>query len=616
MRLFACLIDRYGAPVSEGSRQQYELAAKRLRLQTCWHVRGPVAALVAQDEAGGSPMIVERNGDLAVGLVRLDNAPDLRRWVGRNGPESSDLELVLDVVTQFGQKYVPQVLGDFAFVVWNAAALTAVAASDAFAVRGLYYTERGSLTAFSSRADILAFENCYDVHYLAEKASLCLPSVGRTVYAGVARVPGGFLAVLQSGTLKIRQYWSAYDFEPEPVSKLPDGAAAEACRALFADSVRLRLMNDGVWSHLSGGIDSSSIVSMAQWLVRRGDVPQGLEGTITWADSHGTGADERHYADAVVSQWQIRNEVIIDPPVWQDDAYPRPLLDGPSMALVQYPRESRLCSVVRSAGGKVLLTGTAGDVLFSGNMFFFADWVSRGRVGPALYEMSRRAAIGRVSFWELAYRNAVLPLLPQSLQRRLVRDDGEMPPWVSKKLVRRYGLDRRCFVPSIYAGRTGRKYYDARAATVAAIGPTRTQGVTEDSLEIRHPFLYRPLVEFALQLPPELCVRPHARKWVLREAMRGILPDLVRTRIGKGSVYGLLSWSLSRQRALLEPLVDDPILAELGVVDRSKLRASFVAAQQERDNRQRLASALTEVLAVEAWLQLRSGRWPRGVTAA
>jgi asparagine synthase (glutamine-hydrolysing) len=135
-------------------------------------------------------------------------------------------------------------------------------------------------------------------------------------------------------------------------------------------------------------------------------------------------------------------------------------------------------------------------------------------------------------------------------------------------------------------------------------------GLLGDRLELRYPFLYRPLVEFAMSLPPELCVQPQARKWVLRQAMRGILPEVVRTRIGKGGVMSLLGWSLSAQAPLLEPLLHDPILAELGIIDASRFRSAFHDASHRPDRGDHLQTSVQATLLLEAWLQLRAGRWP------
>jgi asparagine synthase (glutamine-hydrolysing) len=245
-------------------------------------------------------------------------------------------------------------------------------------------------------------------------------------------------------------------------------------------------------------------------------------------------------------------------------------------------------------------------------MVFFADWLAKGRIEAALREMARWAVLGRVSFWDLAYRNAVLPMLPRKLLPRVLRDQGQMPPWVSVTAARQYRLRERTFAAATYTGRWGDKYHHAIVTSLIGIGRLMDYGIIGDSLQVRHPYLYRPLVEFALRLPPDLCTRPQARKWLLREAMRGILPEVVRQRIGKGTTAGLCGWTLTAQRALLEPLAKRSILAELGLVDQRKLSAAFDTVPHQPHRRDQLHATLLTTLIIEAWLQMRSGRWPPG----
>ena len=204
----------------------------------------------------------------------------------------------------------------------------------------------------------------------------------------------------------------------------------------------------------------------------------------------------------------------------------------------------------------------------------------------------------------------LLPLLPRAVQHHLVRDEGQMPPWVLRSARRQYGLQTQTFVAANYAGPVGGKYHHSVAETVSAVASNMEYGVIGDELDVRHPFLHRPLVEFALRLPPELCARPQARKWILREAMRGILPEAVRTRIGKGTPIELYASSLTTHRGLLEPLVGQPILADLGLIDAAKLRTAFYSAPQQPHRREDPHGAVQSTLAIEAWLQIRSGRWP------
>jgi asparagine synthase (glutamine-hydrolysing) len=612
MKFFVCVVDLQGHGLPPAVREDYESVARSRDLAFCWQSLGQVSVLLCNNGVDDEPMVAHDGSHVAVGTVRLDNRADLARWSASAGRELNDLELVLRTVAQHGTRYISQFLGDFAFVVWNAATRTVVAACDVFSVKKLYYCPRHELLVFASRGEVLAVDGRYELQYLAERVAACAPTPGLTPYAGVRSVPAGCVLVAGRARLTTSRYWSADAFTIEAGLANSEREAAETCYHLLAESIQLRLGTGmDTWAQLSGGMDSSSIVSVAQRLDAEGTIANGLAGTITFVDHHGTGADEREYSEAVVRRWRLPNKTIVDFPIWGDEQYPPPFTDEPSIGFVYYPRDYRLCTIMREAGGRVLLTGAAGDTLFTGNMFFFADWVVRGRILRAVREMARRAAIGRASFWELAYRNVVLPLLPRALQHRLVQDEGRMAPWVQPAMARRFGLDVRAFAPSSYAGRIGDKYHDAIAADIMAIPANLTVGVTEDHLDVRHPFLYRPLVEFALRLPPELCVQPYERKWILRRAMQGTVPEVVLRRVGKGTFHGLLAWSLAAHRTRIEPLVHDPILADLGIIDGGRLRSSFGLAQHAPDSRNRLHNALQTTLAVEAWLQLRSGRWPR-----
>ena len=186
-------------------------------------------------------------------------------------------------------------------------------------MKRLYYSERDELLAFSSHASALALDERYEIQYLAERVAMCSPTPALTVYKGVQSVAPASMVVLEGDRLISSKYWSAYDHAMQPASTGSEREIVDTCRQLFIDAVRLRLSSDGTtWAQLSGGVDSSAIVSVSQWLVAGGVIANGLAGTVTYVDSHGTGADEREYSDAVVSHWQVRNELIIDYPVWRD----------------------------------------------------------------------------------------------------------------------------------------------------------------------------------------------------------------------------------------------------------------------------------------------------------
>jgi asparagine synthase (glutamine-hydrolysing) len=614
MRVFVCVLDPECRGMTDEIMREYEILPRRRGLHLEWHAFAQGAVLAAWDDPYDPPSVICHGTRVAIGVARLDNRADVRRGAGTDDAGLSDLALALRAIARHGAAYIPQLLGDFAFVMWDTAARNGVAACDALAVKKLYHATRNDLVAFASHAEALAHGDGYDVRFLAEQVAACESSPESTAYEGVHAVAAGSMVEIDGVRLKPRTYWYPEAFAKESPKATTANEDVEEFRRLFIEAVRSRLPDQGhAWAQLSGGLDSSSVASVAQWLTADGAIRHGLDGTVTYVDREGTASDEREYSDVVVSRWKLRNETVIDPPMWYDELHAPPRLDQPRHNFMFYPREYRLCEIVRRTGGRVLLTGQGPDEYLRGSMFFFADWLAQGRLGAALSEMAHRAAIGRVSFWNLAYQNAVVPLLPHSLRLKLGPEVTKLPKWVRPAIARRYQLHERGYELSLYSGPVGQKYRHSMVKGVGILSATIGHLVLDDYLDVRHPFLDRRLIEFALALPPELTARPFAGKWVLREAMRGIVPDVVRTRVGKGTQAERHAWALTVQRPLLEPLVHEPILADLGVVDGTMLRSAFDQMPRQPRRMNDPHAAMEQVLAIEAWLQIRTGRWPRGL---
>lgn len=609
MRFFTLLLDPEGRGISDDVRRSYEALPRRRGLEFAWQPFEQAAVLTAWDDPYGDPLVIQDANYLAVGMVRLDNREDLERWGECRGENLSDLGLALRVVARGGARHVPEILGDFTFVVWDTIARTGVAATDAFAARPLYYADRRGLLAWSSRAEPLATGEEYEPRYLIELLTSYAPPPGLSVYAGVRMVPPASLGRLEGSRVLVETYWSPADLELEPAWAAREEEAVDVCRRLLMESTRLRMGGGGeIWAQLSGGLDSSSVVSLAGRLAERGEVSSGLAGTVTYVDREGTQTDEREYSDAVTSRFGIPNIPIVDPPMWYDDEYPPVAPDQPGLDFHVQPRELHLCRAVRDAGGRVLLTGYGGDEVFGSSLLFLADLIARGEVVSAVRQLVHLAAVERVSMWDLAWRNVLVPLLPGPARRRLTRDDSPPGAWLDQQAVRRFGSDHAAGLASY--GSVGRKHQYAIAHGVQGLQGVVHGGILSDVMELRHPLLYRPLVEFALTLPPEIRANPDARRWILRQAMRGILPERVRTRVGKPDTSDVIVGSLDRSRAQLGGLVKHSILADIGLIDRQQLRRAFERSSVPGPSMLAHHLALFPTLAVEAWLQIRSGRWP------
>jgi asparagine synthase (glutamine-hydrolysing) len=505
---------------------------------------------------------------------------------------------------------VARLRGDFAVVLYDCARHTVFAVRDAFGVDALYYRVLTGGIALASRADVLALSaDEYDHGYLASFLAGCAAAVGTTAFRGVSTLPAAHLLRCTDGRVSVERWWTPEQFldaEARPMHELVDDF-----RHRFAASVRTRLAPGAsdTWSELSGGIDSSSVVSMVSQLAQCGEVPHGLAGTITLVDRHGTGGDERRYVNAVTSAWHVPNVQLLDDAHDAGDDDPPPITDQPTASYLAYARDRRLARVVRRAGGSALFSGYGSDHYLGGSAIFLADWATRGRLVATVREAARWAVVGRVSAWVMLWHNVAIPLLPAGLVRRSL-DAARVPPWIVPAAIRDYGLESRALVARVARGPLGRKYVtDILLALESMPDILALHAVIQDVLEERHPFLDRALVELSLGFAPTVCAQPCARKWVLREAMRGILPELVRTRHGKGSMDGAFAHWLARESNRLTRKVEGAEIAQLRIIEPGALRR---AIQKGVNGEPHLRAALVRAFALELWLLARSGRWTAG----
>ncbi len=596
MNNFFCALRIDGQTISKA-----ELFAQIARLprHLQWHsvLQGPFAGL-AQENARRS-LVSRGRGYMAVGDVRLDNRAEMQSLVSGLEADASDLDVVAKAIDQHGAQIVPRVLGDFAFIFWDAHAQKIMAVRDAFGVKPLYYRRSREYLLIASRLTPLVGDEELDRDYLADLLIGLPTPLPRTVWSGTMTVEPGSLLVQRGSVTAQSRYWDPSAFEP--VSRASEADAIARFRDLFFTAVNQRLDHDGpIWAQLSGGLDSSSVVCAAH---------HRLAGTITIVDSLGDG-DETPFSNAVLAQHPLRNEQINDYWPWRDDAGGGPpVTDEPSPLFPFYAREQRTVDVVKHAGSRVMLSGLGSDHYLYGTLNYMADMVARGQMRSAMNEALGWAMATRRSFWATARYNAVLPLLDLSGVRRR---KPPVPSWINARFAQAHAIGQRIAEAQFPSARWGRMYVTHTNTELRRIANWIQRGPFEDQLEVRYPFLHRPLVEFALSLPIHMKVRPGTHKWILREAMRGVLPESVRTRSTKGGMDARIFWTLHHEAPLINQLLHDPLLGQLGCINVDELRKMVdVARQGEYHHTVHLFS----VLSLETWLRARFDAWPAVRTA-
>jgi asparagine synthase (glutamine-hydrolysing) len=604
--MFCCVLNLDGEAVSPEVRARY---AGRMRVLAEGDAveevdAGAFVAWVVPARVPLRPLWARRGGRVAVGNVRLDDPEEVRRWGGTREREASSLELVLDAFDALGESCITRMLGDFALLVYDPREHRLVAARDAFGVKTLFTRETGHLALLSSHLELVHGDEAVDEQFVADFLLGGNPGPERTIWADSRAVAQGSILRYDDGKRTAKCFWTPYDHLPadQPAGK----ALEEQFRVLFADAVRARVAPGGVtWAELSGGLDSSSVVCMAHAQTISGRGGEGLGGTVTIVDQLGS-ADEREFSNAVIDKVRIRNELIPNPWAWQDDGREPPRTDEPRVHYPYFARDRMECELVRAHGGRVLLSGMGSDHYLYGNRLYIAGMVAQGHLIRVAQELARWSIAEKRSFWRGSFQDGLLPFAPVALQRRYAPTWDRVPPWIEPDFARRTDMGERLQVSRTLGARPAQRFGWSLALAMEELTRWLPRGPFEEGIELRYPFLSRPLVEFSMHLAPETRIRPLASKWILRRAMRGVLPELIRSRPGKGAIDARILWSLTREQSRVREILSASHLISLGIVRGGCLSDSVEEARQGR-----CASTivLLAALSLDTWFWVRSGRW-------
>lgn len=605
--MFLCLLNNDGSPVSDVERSRYAARIHALAKASevgSDHVEfvnaGEFVAFIAPALVPLRPLQGRRQGLVGIGNVRLDHRDDVRRWSRTTDAGTSDVDLVLSAIDARGTRCLRDVLGDFALVIWEPRTRTLTAARDAFGVKTLFIGQRGRLLVLSSHLELVHESETLDEEYVADFLLAGDPGPVRTIWADSSAVSQGSMLTVRDGKQTTERFWDPYDFEPTVGSD--ERAQVEQFHALFFEAVRTRLEPNGqTWAELSGGLDSSSIVSVAQTLVEKGLVQEGIANTISIIDELGSG-NEQQFSELVIKRFDLPNTIISNPWPWQEDSCAPPRTDEPRTHYPFFARDRFECDIVRKAGGQVLLSGMGSDHYLYGSRLFIADLVARKKFSRAGREALRWSVQEQRSFWNSVLNDAVIPLLPTSIHCR-IRTVTSIPEWIDPAFAMRLAIRER--LPSLVALRAPRGLKFARhiAGSMQELVRWLPRGAFEEGIELRYPFLYRPLVEFGMRLPPSMRAQPLAPKWILREATKGVLPESIRTRSGKGAIDARLNWAFRKERQRIMEILSDSTLAQLGILRADQLEAAVNRAScGEQQNIVMLFAALS----LATWLFARS----------
>jgi asparagine synthase (glutamine-hydrolysing) len=465
----------------------------------------------------------------------------------------SDTEVLLAAYAQWGPEALHRFNGMFAFALYDAPRRRLFCARDRFGVKPFYYHHRPPFFACASEIKgLLAHHQVpcaphlpYVAGFLAKGA---LDETDATFFTGIRALPAAHYLTLDlvDGRLELQRWYELPARGETPL-------AADALRSLLEDAVRLRLRSDvDVGTCLSGGLDSSSIVCLAARLRDHRQPGRHRTFSILYDDA---GLEEAPYVRAAAEAAAVENSSV--------KATSADLLrDLPS--LVRHQDEPipstgpyshwRVMELARAAGLKVLLDGQGADELLAGYHYHFGPFLNEtlARRGPlaALREARHaRAVTGRpLSFFLGLLAHHALPL-PDAVREHAIgrfSTHTHVPEgWLDPALLERVGA------PSGSRHRPRATLAEERRANVWSTSlPALLRYEDRNSMafgiEARTPYLDYRLVEAVIGAPAGDLIRDGWTKALLREAMRGVLPEQVRLRRDK------LGFSTPERRFLAE----------------------------------------------------------------
>ncbi|MGH9162637.1 MAG: asparagine synthase-related protein [Vicinamibacteraceae bacterium] len=305
--------------------------------------------------------IVSSSGCVLTWDGRLDNRDDLLLQFHHELRECpADAVLALKALERWGIEGVSRLVGDWSLAFWQAPERRLWLASDYLGTRPLYYRAAADHLAWSSSLGELVLregvrEDLDDVFILGYLANF-VPA-GYTPYRPVRSVvPAHAVGFGSDGACTNRRF---YDYRINTIRLRSDADYEELLREVFAKAVAARLRStQPVWLDLSGGLDSSSVVCMADWLLKRGHVdPIGLR-SFSFFSGGSPEDDDRRFITAVEQQCGCRGEHV-------DEDSTFTLIDETDGWVTPYhPNGARLWQLrhIRQQGGRVLLTGKGGDL--------------------------------------------------------------------------------------------------------------------------------------------------------------------------------------------------------------------------------------------------------------
>lgn len=527
---------------------------------------------------GHCPMTVQRSNVWLTYNGEIYNYIELRDELigaGYSFKTTSDTEVVINSYLHWGTDCLNKFNGMWAFAIWDCNKKRLFMARDRFGVKPLYYSHEKHYFAFSSELKPLASYKDFRIDINREKIPFYLIygnrlNSGGTYLNGIKSLPASHYLIYENGNAKLTQY---YDIEKNGHKDLSENELANSLVEILEDSIKLRFRSDvPVGTCLSGGFDSSSIVSLAS------DAGQNNIETFSavWTEKE---CDESYFIDIVNSRFKCSANKIIPqesefPEVFNQLCYYQEIpTEGPGL----YPQWFVMKKAKEKV--KVLLDGQGGDEVFGG--YFQMGAYLRGVLRDKnLFKIASESTNFMKFFNKNGLHSFTSWLFPRQygymtrsklsarfdiINSSLLNDMNRKALYFDVEPSRKFGS---------YLGSLS--YHFIRNMTIPALLHYEDRSSMAHSIESRVPFLDYRLVELGVNLSSKYLSYKGISRPLYRKALKPFLPEEVVNRKDKlGFPVPFAEWTYGSLKDMIHDELLDSNVDLYAYIDKKNLQSNL-----------------------------------------
>jgi asparagine synthase (glutamine-hydrolysing) len=495
------------------------------------------------------PFENKESGFVITSDARIDNRKELAPKLGIEDNEFiSDSYFILKSYEKWGEKCPEELLGDFAFAIWDKNKEKLFCARDHMGVKPFYYYLSDDIFVFGTEIKSifslpgvpLKLNELKIAFYLIQ----VLTEKKLTFYEKIFSLTAAYSLSIGRNTKIKQKYW-----ELNSDSKITMNSEEEyitAFRNIFSESIRCRLRSAfPIGFELSGGLDSSSVVCMAKNVLKDQDYTKFEINTYSMIFEDIPQTDESYYIQKVVDIGGINSNLIpsdkisplenIGSVLWYQD---QPF-NTVNIAIL-----SNMYKKMQNDGMRIILGGNGGDEIISYGTNYFTDLFVALKWKTLINELFHTSKRSKHNFFHLFFSLALFPLLPFSLKELMknllyLRKNKEKKLFIlNKNFAEKLGgelyLKSLTFNPITSEIKTAKKYHHFMISKLDHQYLEMVDRLAAAfSTEPRYPFLDKRLIEFCYAIPTEMKFKSGWGRYILRVSMKNILPKEVQWRYFK-----------------------------------------------------------------------------------